>query len=178
MKMVGPYCHKVLPAAFDDSLSYYEQVCRLTQKVNETIGQFNGLQEQIDAINSHLADVDADLSSLNADLMALDSKVEGYYSELTGYIAELYRLIEELGHGQPQWDPQIGEFTDTTTAQRDMFNDVTVHGITVKDLDSLDFTVATLSDCGLNARGLAVMGQWLIETFPLPHYFTDIALEE
>lgn len=167
------YCHKVLPAAFDDSLSYYEQICRLTQKVNETIEQFNGLQEQIDAINSHLDDVDDDLASLHGELGNLESKVESYHSELLGYITELYRLIESLGHGQPQWDVQIGEFTDTTTAQRDMFNDVTVHGITVADLDGLDYTVATLTDCGLNTRGIAVMGQWLIESFDVPHYFTD-----
>lgn len=31
------YCQKILPAVFDDSLSYYEQLCRLTDKVNEII---------------------------------------------------------------------------------------------------------------------------------------------
>lgn len=31
------YCQKVLPAVFDDTLSYYEQVCRLTDKINELV---------------------------------------------------------------------------------------------------------------------------------------------
>lgn len=172
--MKGTYCHKVLPAAFDDSLSYYEVVCRLTEKVNEVITGIDGLQEQIDSLKSDISSVEGDVSALRSDLTELSDRVESYYSELKGYIAELYGLIIKLGHGQPQWDVQIGEFTDTTAAQRDMFNDVTVHGITTADLDGLDFTVSTITDCGLNVRGLAVMGQWLIESFDVPHYFTDI----
>lgn len=31
------YCQKVLPAAYDDSLSYYEQLCRLTDKINQLL---------------------------------------------------------------------------------------------------------------------------------------------
>lgn len=31
------YCQKILPAVFDDSLSYYEQLCKLTSKINEII---------------------------------------------------------------------------------------------------------------------------------------------
>ena len=38
-------CHvsKVLPTVFDDSLSYYEVVCKLFHKVNEIIDVVNGL---------------------------------------------------------------------------------------------------------------------------------------
>lgn len=41
------YCTKVLPAVYDDSLSYYEAVCKLTQKLNEVIENDN---KQTDAI--------------------------------------------------------------------------------------------------------------------------------
>lgn len=44
---------KVLPLAYDDSLSYYEQLCKLTSKVNEIINFINtnaddALKEYID----------------------------------------------------------------------------------------------------------------------------------
>ena len=55
-----------------------------------------------------------------------------------------------------------------------MFNDITVHAITVKTLNSLDMTVKDLADCGLNVRGLAVMSQWLVEKFDIPDYFTNL----
>ena len=35
------YCQKVLPAVYDDSLSYYELLCKVTQKLNEVIEMFN-----------------------------------------------------------------------------------------------------------------------------------------
>lgn len=31
------YSHKVIPLIFDESLSYYEQVCKLVSKMNEII---------------------------------------------------------------------------------------------------------------------------------------------
>lgn len=34
-------CEKVLPTAYDNSLSYYEVLCKLTEKVNEVIEGIN-----------------------------------------------------------------------------------------------------------------------------------------
>ena len=49
----GFYCQKVLPLTYDNSLSYYEQLCKTTHKINEVIQLINGditksLQEYID----------------------------------------------------------------------------------------------------------------------------------
>lgn len=47
------YTSKVIPLAFDESMSYYEQICRLTEKMNELISFANNelterLKEYID----------------------------------------------------------------------------------------------------------------------------------
>lgn len=39
-------CTHVLPLVYDDSLSYYENICKLTNKMNEIINFFNGNIEQ------------------------------------------------------------------------------------------------------------------------------------
>lgn len=38
-----PYyrCQKILPLVYDDSLSYYENLCKLTSKMNEIIDDIN-----------------------------------------------------------------------------------------------------------------------------------------
>lgn len=38
-----PYCRcqKILPLVYDDSLSYYENLCKLTSKMNEIIDDIN-----------------------------------------------------------------------------------------------------------------------------------------
>lgn len=169
--MKGFYCHKVLPASFDDSLSYYEVVCKLTGKINEVIDFTDSVQAQIDALNARLDGVDTDIGNIRENIAALDSKVEEYHEELLGLINELHVLLEYLAKGQQQWDCQLGIYTDTMRAQRDMFNDVTVHGITCDDLVETVETVDALTECGLNVRGLAVMGLWLVENFDIPDYF-------
>lgn len=42
------YTTKVIPLAFDESMSYYEQICKLTSKMNELISFANNeLTEQL-----------------------------------------------------------------------------------------------------------------------------------
>lgn len=57
-KLLAPvwiYCQKVLPAVYDDSLSYYEAVCKLVCKLNEVIEKLN---KDDDAIKQLQAEVD------------------------------------------------------------------------------------------------------------------------
>ena len=41
LEKVKYYCHKILPLTYDDSLSYYEVLCKLTSKMNEMIEYIN-----------------------------------------------------------------------------------------------------------------------------------------
>lgn len=41
-KIIIPCIAKILPLTYDDSLSYYEQLCKLTNKMNELINFVNG----------------------------------------------------------------------------------------------------------------------------------------
>lgn len=40
-KVLYPCGAKILPLTYDDSLSYYEQVCKLTTKMNDIINVIN-----------------------------------------------------------------------------------------------------------------------------------------
>lgn len=41
------WCQKVMPLVYDDSLSYYETLCKLSQKLNEVINAQNDLQDNV-----------------------------------------------------------------------------------------------------------------------------------
>lgn len=41
MEKINFRCNKVLPAVYDDALSYYEALCKLANAVNELIEQWN-----------------------------------------------------------------------------------------------------------------------------------------
>ena len=56
-KLSWYYCQKILPVVYDDSLSYYEFLCKIAEKLNEVIdnyGIFDGtlirFQNQIDEL--------------------------------------------------------------------------------------------------------------------------------
>lgn len=86
-------------------------------------------------------------------------------------LAALKKLIEQLKAGTLQWDVQHGDYRDTVEAQRDMFNDITVHSMTIAEFNALDLTVETLADCGLNCRGLAVLSHWLVDPFDISNIY-------
>ena len=94
-----------------------------------------------------------------------------YQQEMRETIASLRTEIYELSVGVMSWNVQHGKFTSSTQAQRDMFNDIAVHAITVKKLNSLEMTVSNLANCGLSVRGLAVMSYWLVDKFDLSDDF-------
>ena len=49
------WCHKILPLVYDDSLSYYEVLCKTSAKLNEVIDSTNGL---LAAWNTYKNDID------------------------------------------------------------------------------------------------------------------------
>lgn len=92
MTMVAPlgeigafrfWCQKVLPAVYDDSLSYYELLCKVIDKLNEVIKQSN---EQAQVIRL-LVDELSRLKELFEQFM--ESGFDDYYKE------QIERWIDE-----------------------------------------------------------------------------------
>lgn len=74
-----PICHKVLPLVYDDALSYYEVLCRYTEKLNEVIELCNSLSDEI----------------LEQAYAYTDSKIAETFEEVNRKIAELQQLIRD-----------------------------------------------------------------------------------
>lgn len=72
-----PFCHKVLPVVYDESLSYYEAICKYSEKLNEVIELCNSLSDEI------LAECKA----------YTDEKIAETFEEVNRKIAELTELI-------------------------------------------------------------------------------------
>lgn len=117
---------------------------------------------------NYLADIIKRIDAVSPD------EFDKYKDKLNSEIAAIKTEIYDLQIGSLSWNVQHGEYTTSKQSQRDMFNDITVHAITVKELNSLDMTVSELSECGLNVRGLAVMSKWLTDKFELDDDFKPI----
>lgn len=59
------YCQKVLPLIYDESLSYYEVLCKIKVKLNELIDSDNLQAKEIEAIEKEIADIQVWIDSLD-----------------------------------------------------------------------------------------------------------------
>lgn len=82
-KCLRPWCHKIIPLIYDNSLSYYEVLCKLTAKVNEIIELFN---EEINPL---------DLEKIVDDIMEEWMDNGTIYSILAGKIPEQVTIRPE-----------------------------------------------------------------------------------
>ena len=57
MREFGFWCQKVLPLVYDESLSYYEVLCKVRDKLNELIKQDEVFGEALRQLKKELADV-------------------------------------------------------------------------------------------------------------------------
>ena len=77
------WCQKVLPNVYDDSLSYYEYLCKLNEYLNEVI-------EQINTLTDNMEDYESDLSAqwshykeaLNAEWAETKNYIDNYFNNL------------------------------------------------------------------------------------------------
>lgn len=51
------WCFKVLPLVYDDSLSYYEVLCKVVAKLNEMISELNELSEAYKSMRTAIAQI-------------------------------------------------------------------------------------------------------------------------
>lgn len=58
------FCQKILPLVYDDSLSYYETLCKINNKLNEVIDKTNEIQEAITIVNTEINKVEKDIKQL------------------------------------------------------------------------------------------------------------------
>lgn len=75
-------CRKVLPAVYDESLSYLESICKLTYKVNETIDSVNALNDNVSVLNDSVTE-------LNARVEAVENEISGFEQQITAQFNQL-----------------------------------------------------------------------------------------
>nr|DAG41167.1 MAG TPA: protein of unknown function DUF1287 [Caudoviricetes sp.] len=75
------WCQKVLPTIYDDSLSYYEAICKMATYLDATIDQVNEFQKMIDALPETI------LNSEEFQKMVQDA--------VDGKIDALYKVVQE-----------------------------------------------------------------------------------
>lgn len=81
------WCHKILPLVYDDSLSYYEFLCKMNAKLNEVIDSTNGLMEAWERFQAELEKAWQDYkSALTAEWSDYRAEMDLKYASLVGTV--------------------------------------------------------------------------------------------
>ena len=77
------WCQKVIPAVLDDSLSFYEVLCKLTAKLNDAIETINGHSELITAMQSEIDALQTLTAQHTQQIADLTKKVQANADNIT-----------------------------------------------------------------------------------------------
>lgn len=114
------WCQKVLPLVYDDSLSYYEVLCKVVAKLNELIGGYGSVEELINALRVELKTyTDSQVSSSATQTKAeLRRELQTLENTLTAEIGKVQGNVDAISVQIPGIKGDIsGLLADVKTLQ-------------------------------------------------------------
>ena len=144
MGYINFWCQKVIPLVFDDSLSYYEAICKFMQKLNEVISALNNNAECIDELQDKYI-------ILQKNFDALEVKWE----EFKTYIENEFNTFKtEITTKEENFETRINnEFTSFKTYVENYLNNIDVQryvNIKIDQLAESGYFTTLLTNLGFN----------------------------
>lgn len=80
MRTFRMWCYKVLPLVYDDSLSYYEVLCKVVEYINDLIAQDKVFSDELEKLKADLAVVQKWIDNFETDY--LEEIIEKYLATM------------------------------------------------------------------------------------------------
>lgn len=139
------WCQKVLPTVYDDSLSYYELLCKVVAKLNEVIDSTNSVtdafNELVEYVNHYLDSQNfQELVNNKLDEMAQDGTLSNLinvtiFGDLNDKVDKNTRDIDSL---EDRVETLEGDVGDIVEQLGDIGKDMTVAFLSAPDLSTED----------------------------------------
>lgn len=108
-------CHKILPLVYDESLSYYETLCKTANKLNETIDATNQLENNVSDLNGRVTSLNTQVQQIASELNAFESDMQTQFAELEAHVndtvdtkmREVNFVIEQVNFKISEMDAQM-----------------------------------------------------------------------
>lgn len=157
------WCNKILPLVYDDSLSYYEVLCKTSAKLNEVIDSTNGL---LAAWYTYKNDIDKAFGDYTA---GLDKKFADLSDKMSADFLRYKDIVNDTIRDefakQEQWltaqDDKIAAQDTQITAISDKVN---------RFITEYNQTIAQIPDMVVNA-----VNAWLNDTTHYDNIIADLA---
>ncbi len=155
-----------LPLAFDESLSYLEQVCAILKKLNETIEQVNKNTTTLENIDVNFTKIYEDLEKMQLEITNFETQIESeiesrftqMYQQVTSLlndyqasfnlrldtaVNELNERIDRIELGDIYaYNPTTGRVENINKVLTDIYDSVRYDAISCNEFDSLELTAS------------------------------------
>ena len=107
------FCQKVLPAVYDDSLSYYEVLCKVVDYINKLIENDISMGDEINKLKAEMAVVQKWISDFDAKGLEAIREIIGEYLKIavffgitdSGYfVAYIPETWDDIDFGTTEYD--------------------------------------------------------------------------
>ena len=116
MGYINFWCQKVIPLVFDDSLSYYEAICKFMQKLNEVINALNNNAECIDELQGKYIILQNNFDALEVKWQEFKTYIENEFNTFKTEITTKEENFETtINNKQTEFETKInGDITNLT----------------------------------------------------------------
>ena len=182
----GNYVYNSIPLAFDESLSYLEELSAILKKLNEVVEQTNAntyfiehyqdeyetLQEQMNQliidVNTRFEQIEDSLESKFASLTTrVISLINDNYTILKDYIDDKYEELDyKIDHISIDSvilrDPSTGLYSNIQVVVNNLFNTFNVDALTATEYDALDLTATAFDAYQITAYEFDTQGKTIL----------------
>jgi hypothetical protein len=117
--------NQTLPAAYDDSLSYYEALSKICYEVNEIIDKINADEALIAANSEAITSINSQIASINNSLEADAEKIQQHTTQIGGLLQTMLQLsgqVNDLGDEVSSFSSSISSLTTRVNKIESDFN--------------------------------------------------------
>lgn len=182
----GNYVYNSIPLAFDESLSYLEELSAILKKLNEVIDQTNSntyfidhYEDEYEALKEEMEQLISDVNTrfeqlsteLQAEFQALTSQVliliNNNYAILKNYIDEKYEELDyKIDHISIDniilRDPSTGLYSNIQVVVNNLFNTFNVDALTATEYDALELTATGFDSYQITAYEFDTQGKTIL----------------
>lgn len=115
IKKFRGWCHKVLPLVYDDSLSYYEFLCKVLEKLNEVIDAVNAIIEGGGYDPTVIAQLQEEVGTLTTSVTAIQTRL----TNLSNTVSSMDDEVDTLSNTVSIIEDTVGGITDTLASVED-----------------------------------------------------------
>ena len=150
LNLKGVRISKTIPLAFDDSLSYLEELCAILYKLNEVIEQVNAYPDLLEEYEKYLVEIKQEVGRLEIEfeqfktstLGSIDIRFSELSTQLYSTIDNQFRIIEyNLGIALDGLQTQIDDI---------VAGDIKVHDPTTGLLSPIQVVIDNIYDMNRN----------------------------